>query len=479
MELVASLPLAIAILTVGAVFLGLTVAGLRWFAARRPPPYVASPVRLPVERQPTDTAVLVAQPGGRVLFVNDRAKQFFGLDGEDPNLWRMAQRARPSDTFLELFAAEGRASLNIGDRQVDATSLRVPEDEYGPSRFVVLIRETGQMPELTLADERTASALTIIADVGQAITASLDLNETYEATLTHLGRGFQYNVAEMNLWDETDHRLADRRLAFDHLAVGGHADPRTHQHQIADLQLADRHGVDRAVGHDVFGGIGHQLRQFVERAGCLADAPHFEPVAQQHHVNQRDHLPEEAHARHEEQCSRAVDEGHADRQRDQRHHARLAIAKLRHGHAQERQPADAEDGRRQHRHEPLAAGESRRREPEPVLQQFGVGQHREGQDQRHPETVAKQLLVAFVRDVIFVAFMLVVPGGFILRGRRGMFYVPGVAAVIGHLACVGLVSGLRARLWHGMTRVAAVIGMPFVLAVLRCVVFHDLPPVCG
>jgi len=215
MELAASLPLAIAILTVGAIFLGLTVVGLRWFAARQPPPYVASPVKLPVERQPADTAVLVAQPGGRVLFVNDRAKQVFDLNGEDPNLWRLAQRARPSDTFLELFVTEGRASLNIGDRQVDATSLRVPEDDYGPSRFVVLIRETGQMPELTLADERAASAMTIIADIGRAMTASLDLNETYEAILTHIGRAFQYNVAEMNLWDETAQVLRPVKYAGD------------------------------------------------------------------------------------------------------------------------------------------------------------------------------------------------------------------------------------------------------------------------
>jgi PAS domain S-box-containing protein len=202
MEPAASLPLAIALLAVGAILLGLTVVGLRWFAARRPVPHVASPVRLPVEHQPADTGVLVVQAGGRVLFVNDRAKQFFGLDGEDPNLWRMAQRARPADTFLELFVTEGRASLSIGDRQVDATSLRVPEDEYGPSRFVILIRETGQQPEFTVADERTASAMTIIADIGRAMTASLDLPETYEAILAHIGRAFQYNVAEMNLWDE-------------------------------------------------------------------------------------------------------------------------------------------------------------------------------------------------------------------------------------------------------------------------------------
>ena len=40
-----------------------------------------------------------------------------------------------------------------------------------------------------------------------------------------------------------------------------------------------------------------------------------------------------------EQRCQAVDKGHADGQRDQRHHPRLAVAQLRHGHLQERQAA--------------------------------------------------------------------------------------------------------------------------------------------
>ncbi len=36
MELAASLPLAVATLTLGAVLLGLTIVGLRWLAARQP-----------------------------------------------------------------------------------------------------------------------------------------------------------------------------------------------------------------------------------------------------------------------------------------------------------------------------------------------------------------------------------------------------------------------------------------------------------
>ncbi len=215
MELAASLPLAIATLTLGAVLLGLTVVGLRWLAARRPEPHVASPVKLPVERRPADTAVLVAQPGGRVLFANDRARQFFGLNGEDPNLWRMAQRARPADTFLELFVTEGRASLNIGDRQVEATSLRVPADADGPTRFVVMMRETGQIPELTLGDERAVQPMTVIADIGRAIAASLNLTETTLAIINNIGRAFQYNVAELTLWDEAAQVLRPVQYAGD------------------------------------------------------------------------------------------------------------------------------------------------------------------------------------------------------------------------------------------------------------------------
>src|SRR6185436_14124670 len=97
---------------IGAGLLGVVIASLRWIKAGWLQPHVASPVTLPLERE-SDTGLLMTQAGGQVLFVNQRARQFFGMDGQEPNLWRMAQQTQPLDTFLELCATEGIASVNI------------------------------------------------------------------------------------------------------------------------------------------------------------------------------------------------------------------------------------------------------------------------------------------------------------------------------------------------------------------------------
>src|SRR3990170_195665 len=102
MEVFVALPVALQALLIGLALLGLAI-GLRWVAARRPRPYVPSPVKLPVETKAADAGVLVAQPGGRLIFVNERAREYFGLNGQTPNLHQMAQQARPGETFLELF----------------------------------------------------------------------------------------------------------------------------------------------------------------------------------------------------------------------------------------------------------------------------------------------------------------------------------------------------------------------------------------
>src|SRR5712692_1934477 len=124
MELPTTLPTAMAAILVGAGLLGAVLLSLRWIKARWLQPHIASPVTLPLERE-AEEGVLVTQAGGHVLFVNKRARQFFGMDGQEPNLWHMAQQAQPLDTFLELCATEGTASVSIGERRVHATSLQV------------------------------------------------------------------------------------------------------------------------------------------------------------------------------------------------------------------------------------------------------------------------------------------------------------------------------------------------------------------
>ena len=217
MELLSSLPVAIAAILLGTGLLGVIGLSLRWLSVRRPVAPVDSPVRMPAEYGANDTGVLVVETGsgGRLLFVNERAQQFFGLDGQTPNLERMARQVQPADALWDLIAAEGRASLSIGDWRVEATSLRVPQDQPGSTRMVVVLRETGQLPELTASDERTVQAVNLVAEVSRAIAASLDLSATLETILAGVGRVFLYHIAEITLWDEATQTLRPARYAGD------------------------------------------------------------------------------------------------------------------------------------------------------------------------------------------------------------------------------------------------------------------------
>ncbi|MBL8055370.1 MAG: GAF domain-containing protein, partial [Anaerolineales bacterium] len=115
-------------------------------------------------------------------------------------------------TFLELLATPGTAQLTIGARQVEAASLHLPPEPGRPARLVVTLKETGRLPELA-ADERTTQTLGVISEISRAISASLDLTATCDAILGNVGRLFQFEAAEINLWDPKTETLRPARLA--------------------------------------------------------------------------------------------------------------------------------------------------------------------------------------------------------------------------------------------------------------------------
>src|SRR5689334_7178304 len=61
-----------------------------------------------------DDAVLVSKEHGQLVYANDRARTWLGMNGSSPHLEHIAQMVQPSDSFLELFAGEGQASFQLG-----------------------------------------------------------------------------------------------------------------------------------------------------------------------------------------------------------------------------------------------------------------------------------------------------------------------------------------------------------------------------
>lgn len=206
---------AILFVVAGAGLLGGTLGLGLWFARRQLRPVVAAPVALPAEYAQANAGVLLTR-GSRIEFVNERAKEFFDLNGQLPRLERLRQKVQPAEEFMALFGAEGHADLSIGDHRVEAFSLRLKPEPDGISPMVVMFRETELRPELSGADERTVQTINLIADINRDITSSLELNDALNAILGNLGRAFQYDFAEITLWDEVTQSLKSAGTLGDH-----------------------------------------------------------------------------------------------------------------------------------------------------------------------------------------------------------------------------------------------------------------------
>src|SRR5512138_860767 len=64
-------------------------------------------------------AVLLVKTGGRVVFANPTARNWFGLVEEEPNLERLARRTRPEELFLGLCAVEGQTRFSLNEHLID------------------------------------------------------------------------------------------------------------------------------------------------------------------------------------------------------------------------------------------------------------------------------------------------------------------------------------------------------------------------
>ncbi|MGC8855309.1 MAG: GAF domain-containing protein, partial [Anaerolineae bacterium] len=196
----AGLGLGIGLIIAGLVFVLLVWGFLRLLAvAQSEMPAGGMSIALPEVSQKTE-AILVVQPGGRVEYLSPVARQWFGLNEDEPaDLERLARRARPTDEFLNLCLTPGQKRLAINGRLMEATSYQVP----GVFPAVLLSLRKLELAPLTAEQgEQVIPALVkVITDFGQAITANLDFESTVQAVLENLARVFSADVIELKIWE--------------------------------------------------------------------------------------------------------------------------------------------------------------------------------------------------------------------------------------------------------------------------------------
>ena len=194
----------------------LTLILLRVIPHQEPRPSAVEMPALPMEIAWHSQAVLLVQAGGRITYYNQAARKLLGLNRE-PNLELLGRRARPSEAFLGLCAAEGQARFLLDDHIIQGVSYAIP---YGNSRAVLV---TLQRPQLFSARSedgdgqdisfQTAQGWGILAEVSQAMTSSLDLENTLRAVIESLEHLIPSDRCEINLWDPENRYLIPYQLA--------------------------------------------------------------------------------------------------------------------------------------------------------------------------------------------------------------------------------------------------------------------------
>ena len=124
----------------------------------------------------------MVRSGGRVSYLNDEARTWFGLRDEDPNLERIARSTRPADTFLGLCAAEGQARFSVNGQWVEGTSYAYP----GNNKNTVLISMRPQQV-VALNNEETEfsnQTLEILTNLSQSMATDLHLETTLLSILS-------------------------------------------------------------------------------------------------------------------------------------------------------------------------------------------------------------------------------------------------------------------------------------------------------
>ncbi len=207
-----AVPLGTLLLVLGLGFGGLTLAVARFLAGRRRTiaPDVGWAPSLSVVEQHRD-AVMVVEPGGRILYVNTQVKEWFGL--EEPSLERYARRTRPSEAFLGVCATEGQARFFVGGRLVEAASHLVPHPTVG--KVMVVSMRRPHIVSLSDGGEQTSGqTIEMLAELSQSMASSLDLETTLRAILDGVEHLVSSDFAEITVWD------ADKRQLIPYRFVG-------------------------------------------------------------------------------------------------------------------------------------------------------------------------------------------------------------------------------------------------------------------
>jgi PAS domain S-box-containing protein len=145
-------------------------------------------------------AVLIVQPGGRILTINEPFRHLFQLQhGEIPNLEWIARRIRPSEPFLRLCASDGKSRFIIEGRFFVVTSYRL-NLSTGDVVMMTLRPSNGELSEEFLP-EINLQRLQTIVELNKTIASNLDMDTTIQAIIESVETLLPVDYLELCVWD--------------------------------------------------------------------------------------------------------------------------------------------------------------------------------------------------------------------------------------------------------------------------------------
>jgi GAF domain-containing protein len=157
-------------------------------------------------------AVLVSRGHGQLIYANGSARTLLGMNGGDPSLEQVARLAKPTDSFLGLFAGENQSAFQLGAKWVEASSHQIPTGSE--TRTVVVMRElSGGTTTHDALDLSRAMAL--INQIGDTTNASLGIEQTLQTLLTLIKQDIAFDAGEINLKDDKTGRFNPRGWSGD------------------------------------------------------------------------------------------------------------------------------------------------------------------------------------------------------------------------------------------------------------------------
>ena len=212
------IPLGITAILIGLALFGLVTVLLRAASRFGSNAKVSSQPIIQANLPSNQHAVLLVQPGGKLLYINDLAREWFDLEkDEHPNLERMARNARPPEAFLSLCSTDGHTRFNLQQSLIEGTSFTVPHQ--GENAVLVTL----ERPKLTGLQDGDSNmpnqAFKIYTEISQSMSTSLDLDTTISSILKSVEELINVELSEITLLNSDAATAASYRYTVDELGI--------------------------------------------------------------------------------------------------------------------------------------------------------------------------------------------------------------------------------------------------------------------